>query len=136
MVKNPLKVVLDTNVLISAIVFGGKPEQIVKRVQEGSITPVITPILVAELTEILIKKFHFTTDKIMLVEELIKENFEVVHPSQIVHVLSDEDDNRVLEAALKGDCNYIVTGDNDLLDLKLYKNIMVITPTNFLSNIE
>ncbi len=72
----------------------------------------------------------------MLVEELIKENFEVVHPSQIVHVLSDEDDNRVLEAALKGDCNYIVTGDNDLLDLKLYKNIMVITPTNFLSNIE
>ncbi len=136
MARNPLKVVLDTNILVSAIVFGGKLEQIIKLVQEGGIIPIISPILIAELIEILTKKFNFTIDKITLVEELIKENFKVVYPSQTIHVLADEDDNRVLEAAFKGECDYVVTGDNDLLDLKLYKNIKIITPHYFLSNVE
>ena len=84
MARNPLKVVLDTNILVSAIVFGGKLEQIIKLVQEGGIIPIISPILIAELIEILTKKFNFTIDKITLVEELIKENFKVVYPSQTI----------------------------------------------------
>lgn len=134
MTKTPLKAVLDTNILISSILFGGKPRQIIKLVQENKIIAITTSALMAELIEVLVKKFQFTTDKIILVEELIKENFTVVYPSETLHITSDEDDNRVLEAAIEGKCSYIVTGDNDLLQLIAFKHIRIATPNTFLSN--
>ncbi len=134
MEKNPLKIVLDTNVLISSIIFGGKPRQIIKLVQENKIIAITTPILLAELLEILVKKFQFIPIKIELVQELIKENFTLVYPSEVIHVIHDEDDNRVLEAAIKGNCNYIVTGDKDLLAIKIFRDISILKPDDFLSS--
>jgi putative PIN family toxin of toxin-antitoxin system len=135
MEKNPLNIVLDTNVVISALLFGGKPRQIIKLVQEGKLTAYISSILVAELIEILVKKFMFSSEKIMLLEELIKENFIIIYPAREIHVARDEDDNRVLEAALEGNCSFIITGDKDLLDLKNYKKIAIITPDIFLQEV-
>jgi uncharacterized protein len=134
--NKPLIVVLDTNVLISSIVFGGKPRQIIKLLQENKIIAVTTTILIAELLEILTKKFQFIPAKIALVQELIKENFTLVHPTKAIHVVRDNDDNRVLEAAIEGNCNYIITGDKDLLDLRTFKNISILKPEEFLSNIQ
>lgn len=136
MLKSQPKIVVDTNVIISAIIFGGKPRKIIKLIQENKVTASTSPILIAELLEILAKKFQFTPDKIELVQELIKENFAIVYPSEIVHIASDEDDNRVLEAALKGNSNYIVTGDKDLLDIRIFKNISILKPDDFLSTIQ
>lgn len=133
MEKNLPKVVLDTNVLISAIIFGGKPRQLIKLIQEGEIIAVTTPVLLAELFEILTKKFQFTADKLLLIEDLIKENFIIVYPSQIVKVLEDDDDNRVIEAALEGKCRYIISGDSDLLQLGKYRNIKILMPATFLT---
>lgn len=135
MAKNPLKIVLDTNVIISSIIFGGKPRQIIKLVQENKVIAITTPILIAELLEILVKKFQFTPIKVKLVWELIKDNFTVVYPSGTVHILFDEDDNRVLEAAIEGACNYIVTGDKDLLNIVIFQNIPILKPDDFLSAI-
>ena len=59
MVKKPPKVVLDTNLLISALVFGGKPKQVYNLVLEKQIIGITSPILLAELTEVLTKKFNF-----------------------------------------------------------------------------
>ncbi len=132
MEKDPVKVIIDTNVLISAIIFGGIPEKIIKLIQENKINAITSSILISELLEILVKKFHFTSDKLYLVEELIKENFIVVHPTDTVDVVRDKDDNRVIEAAIQGNCKYIITGDRDLLVLKLFQNIEIVTPEQFL----
>jgi putative PIN family toxin of toxin-antitoxin system len=134
--NKPLRIVIDTNILISSIVFGGKPRQIIKLLQENKIIAIITPVLVAELLEILTKKFQFIPTRIALIQELINENFTIVNPTEVIHVIRDEDDNRVLEAAIEGHCIYIVTGDNDLLDVKTFKNIQILTPDEFLSNIQ
>ena len=132
MVKKPLKIVLDTNVLVFALIYGGKPEQTYNLILEKQITAVTSVILLAELTETLIKKFKFDLRKIEQLERIIKKHFKIVHPDKTINIVKDEPDNRVLEAAIEGDCEYIVTGDNDLLSLGEYRNIKIITADQFL----
>lgn len=134
MVKKPLNVDLDTNILVSALIFGGKPEQVYNLVLEKQITAVISMALFSELLEILIKKFKFVPKRVKQLEKVIKKHFKIVYPKVTINVVRDEDDNRVLEAALEGKCNYIVTGDKDLLELATFKNIKIVTPDTFLSN--
>jgi len=131
--KKPPRVVLDTNILISALVYGGKPEQIYNLVLDKQLTAITSPILLSELTEILIKKFKLELSRIKQLEKITKNNFTLVQPAKIIKLVKDDDDNRVLEAALEGRCDYIVTGDKDLLDLKIFKNIKIVTPDTFLS---
>src|SRR3989344_1293202 len=121
MVKKPPKVVLDTNLLISALVFGGKPQQVYNLVLEKQIIGITSPILLAELTEVLTKKFNFELIRIEQLEKIIKKHFKMVNPKQTIKILQDIDDNRVLEAAIEGKCSYIVTGDSDLLTLKTFQ---------------
>jgi len=135
MAKKPPKIVLDTNILISALIYGGKPEKIYNLVLDKQLISVTSPILLSELTEILIKKFKFELSRIKRLEKIIKNNFIIVNPSKIISLLKDDDDNRVLEAAIEGKCTYIVTGDSDLLDLVNFKNIKIATPDVFLSNL-
>lgn len=130
------KVVLDTNVLVSAIIFGGKPGQIVYSIVEEKIIAVTSPILIAELKEVLTKKFPLREMDFKLAIKNVEEIFRTVQPKKTISILRDEDDNRVLEAALEGKCNYIVTGDKDLLDLKTLKKIKIVTPDTFLSKID
>ena len=127
------RVVLDTNVLISAIGFGGKPRQVLTAVLKKELSAVTSPILLAELEEILGKKLDFEPVMIQLILKEIENEFIIVHPSKTIKVLSDDDDNRVLEAAQEGKCNYIITGDKELLELKKYKSISILTPDSFLS---
>ena len=113
MAKKPLKIVLDTNILISALIYGGKPEQIYNLVLEKQIIAVTSNILIAELLENLIKKFNFEQQRIDQLDRIIKKHFVIVYPKETINVIKDEDDNRVLEAAVEGECSHIVTGDRD-----------------------
>lgn len=132
MAEKPPKAVLDTNILISALVYGGKPEQVYNLVLEKQITAITTNILVAELLEGLIKKFNFEQRRIEQLERIIKKHFIVVRPKKIIKLARDEDDNRVLEAAVEGDCSYVVTGDKDLLELESFNKIKIVTSEDFL----
>ncbi len=136
MVKKPPKVVLDTNLLISALVFGGKPQQVYNLVLEKQIIGIISSILLAELTEVLTKKFNFELIRVEQLEKTIKKHFKIVYPNKIINIVKDEDDNRMLEAAAEGKCNYIVTGDKDLLTLKTFHQIKILTPNDFLRIIQ
>ena len=135
MVKNPHKVLLDTNIVISSILFGGKPRKIIKFIQEGKIISIISSVLLAELNDVLVKKFKFTPNKLALVDDLMKENFMLVRPSHTIDILSDKDDNRVLEAAIEGECDYIISGDRDLLQLAKFHKTKNVTADTFLSDI-
>lgn len=130
--EKPPKVVLDTNILVSALIYGGKPQQIYNLVFDKRIFAVTSSILLAELTEILVKKFNFNSDRIKQLEKIIQKSFQLVHPKKAIKLLIDEDDDRVLEAAFEGKCSYIVTGDKELLELKAFRNIKIITPDKFL----
>lgn len=133
--ENHPKVVLDTNVLISAIGFGGKPRVVLLLAIEGEIKGIISRVLLAELHEVISKKFPKLEPQLLIIEEQIKEKFTIVQPKKSVNISRDEDDNRVLEAALEGRCEYIITGDEDLLNLSKFKNIKIITPNEFLKEI-
>lgn len=132
MAVNP-KVVLDTNVIVSAIGFGGKPGQVFLLALEEEILAVTSEVLLAEVQEILIKKLAMSSSDVELIIAEIEDKFEVVAPKKSLHVVRDEDDNRILEAAREGNCDYIVTGDSDLLDLGKYKKIKILTAEEFLN---
>lgn len=132
MVKKVARVVLDTNILISGVVFGGKPREILEMAKTRVIQGVISQILLAELGEVLSKKFDYPKSRVLQINRKMKKIFNVVYPVESINIVRDDDDNRVLEAAVAGGCDYIVTGDEDLLVLKKYKNIKVLTPGEFL----
>lgn len=130
-----IKVVLDTNIIVSGILFGGKPKDILELVYSEKIIAVTSQFLLTELQEVLLKKFKFTKEAILDITGKIKEVYYFVLPNKIIHVLKDNPDNRVLEAAVEGNCSFIITGDRALLKLKTFKKIKIVTPNQFLSSI-
>ncbi|MBI2326203.1 putative toxin-antitoxin system toxin component, PIN family [Candidatus Collierbacteria bacterium] len=135
MVRKVSRVVLDTNVLISGIVFGGKPREILEMVKNKKLLGITSPVLLAELGEVLSKKIMYSKSKVMQVEKKMRKIFRVVRPIKSINAVADDDDNRVLEAAIEGKCDYVVTGDRDLLDLKSYMGIRILTPAEFLEKL-
>ena len=134
--SDALRVVIDTNVFVSAIVYGGIPKQILSLVLDENLVGATTRVLMAELIDVLSKKFHFSPQKLADAESLIQDSFLILQPERTISLLDDDDDNRVLEAAVEGVCDYIVTGDRDLLRLKEYKEITIVTAAEFISFLE
>lgn len=132
---NMMKIVLDTNILVSAFVYGGNPQDIFELIIIKQITGVTSLPLIVELIETLIKKFGFSSEKVYQIETKVKKNFEFVSPAKAIEAVRDKDDNRVLEAAVEGDCDFIITGDQDLLELGKYRKIKIVTPKQFLEEL-
>ncbi len=130
-----LKVVLDTNVLISALLFGGKPGRTLWLVRRRQVIGVMSSVLIAELTTILKRKFNFSDTALRSVRCRIERAFVVVTPNISITVLADDADNRVLEAAVEGGCDFIVTGDKVLLVLKMFRGVQLVTPAQFLAEL-
>lgn len=130
-----MKIILDTNILISAFIFGGKPRQILSLVSDEQIQAFTSLILIAEFFDVVNKKFDLSDEELALTKNQIENQFTIVQPKKTIKISRDEDDNRVLEAAIQGNCSYIITGDKDLLDLKKFKNIKIVTPETFLNEI-
>lgn len=134
--NDPRRIVIDTNIIVSAIVYGGIPKRIVSLVIDEVVEGVISPVLRAELLEVLSKKFSFSKEKLAQAEALLDESFTIVQPTDTLSLLTDDDDNRVLEAAVEGKCDTVVTGDKELLRLKNYKGIAIVTAKQFLDEYE
>ena len=128
-----VRVVLDTNVWISALNFGGKPAQILKLAVKGRIRLYSSQTLFAELLGVLRKKFDYSDEKIEEVEILFKKRVKFREPRTTLNVVkADPSDNRVLECALEAEADYIVSGDKDLLNLGNLKKIKIVNPAEFL----
>jgi len=133
--KNPVqRVVLDTNVYISAILFGGTPEKIRKLSKERKIELLISEAIIAEVAEVLRKKFNWESWQISQIINDIRKTATLVIPHQTLSVVKkDEDDNRILECGVEGKAQYIISGDKrHLLSLKQYQGIKILSPANFL----
>jgi putative PIN family toxin of toxin-antitoxin system len=126
-----MRIVLDTNVLISAILFGGVPEQVVIKILGGPHNLVISPYVIEETNRILETKFAVSPDTLELVNQVFA-HAEVKYFQPFLHIVKDEPDNRIIETAVKGRADAIVTGDKLLLSLGQYQAIHVITPGKLL----
>lgn len=131
-----MKVVLDSNILFSAVIFGGIPQEILEAAILKKFIAISSPILVGEFLDVLRRKPGASVQQLNAIEKKVNEILEIVYPRETVTICRDEDDNRVLEAAVEGKCDYIITGDQDLLALKKFKKIIILTPKDFLEILE
>lgn len=130
--------VLDTNVVVSAVISTkGPPAEIIKAWRAQSFAWVTSGPLLGELERTLrstrLQKYiAWSDDEVTEFIGLIRQLTRIVEPSAHIDVIkADPDDNRVLEAAIEGRVDYIVTGDHDLLDLREYEGIAIVTPARF-----
>lgn len=125
-----MRIVCDTNVLISGILFGGHARMLVRAALQSRVENCISPEMLNELRDVLgRRKFHLTAARATAIAELAAQTFTLVTPTMPVHAIADDpDDNAVLEAALAAAARYIVSGDAHLLRLGTWRRIAVVTP--------
>ncbi len=129
-----MRVVLVTNIYISAVLFGGNCEEILRLATLDSFELLISKDILIELKSVLREKFRWSNKQVTVTVSYIKGIAMFIKPDVSLSVIrNDVSDNRILECAVAGDAQYIVTGDkNHLLPLKKYKNIKIISPAEFL----
>jgi len=132
-----LKVVLDTNVLISAVLFGGNPRKILHHVIRGNVKLCISEQIIDELKRVLKRpKFGFSPEIIQLiVNELIMLSEFIIPRIKIDVIQVDPEDNKILECAAEAGANYIITGDIHLLELQSFKEIKIVNPAKFIEEV-
>lgn len=136
--NNLIKVVLDTNILISALFFGGKPRKIFNLVLEKEIIAITSSYIIFELKDVLRrKKFDIDEEKIEEAVDLIKESFEKINSQTKLSLIQhNHPDNKILALALDAKADYLITGDKQhLLPLKKIKKTKIISAEEFLLTI-
>ena len=132
-----LRVVLDTNVLISAILFGGKPRQILEKAIRGEIRLCLSEPILEELNGVLQRsKFGYSPEMVQFILTELIGIADFVNQTEALHViLEDPEDNKILECAVEAKANYIITGDLHLLKINKYLNIEVLNTGAFLEKL-
>ena len=128
-----MRVVADTNVLISALLFGGLPEQILLAGLRGEIQLLTSIPLLEELENVLMRKFRFdpkfAKDSCDFIRD-VAERVEVI--SHLNVIKNPEGDNRLLECAVDGKADFVVSGDTKhILPLREYEGIKILSPSDF-----
>jgi putative PIN family toxin of toxin-antitoxin system len=127
-----MKMVLDSTIIISALLFGGNPGKIFKLcIYSHEFTGCISPELLAELLSKLKYKFEVNQTESDIIKEMIISSFEYTLVSGKVNICRESMNNMVLELAVSCKADYIITGDRDLLDLKKINDTNIITPAKF-----
>jgi len=123
-----VRVVFDTNVLVAALVFpGGHGDAALRRVIEATDQLVLSRAILDELLEVLGRKFARDAEEIAHVAVFVSDLATVVAPKRRLRVVKDDSGNRILECALAGNAQAIVTGDKGLLALKSFEDIPLMT---------
>ncbi len=132
-------ITVDTNVLISATFWYGASYRIIKEVEEGRIILILSPQIIKEFAEVLDyeeiqeKIIHKNLEMKMTVAK-IKELAVIVYPSEKVEVVKeDPDDNEIIECAIEGKADCLISQDKHLLEVKSYRGIAILTPEEFLN---
>lgn len=129
-----LKLVLDTNIFISAINFDAKPELIVRLVSSKQAKGYISRFIIAEVCTTLRNKFKFSPEKIDRAENILLNNFVLIEPGIIINTIKNcSPDNKILACAVAAKADYLISGDKKhILLLKKIKNIPILSPEQFL----
>jgi len=128
-----LKAVFDTNVLLAAFLTEGVCAKLLTRARKRQFSLITCPFILQEFERLLTKKFSATKQEkdnsLDLITEAAQDN---VRPSETpTGACRDKDDDNVLACALEAGADYLVTGDKDLLHLRTFRGIRIITPRDF-----
>jgi putative PIN family toxin of toxin-antitoxin system len=141
-VASVIRAVVDTNILIRALIKPrGTVGPVLAHLAESQYTIVYSEPMLDELIAKLAlprirEKYGIDQETIETTIALLAIRGELVHPTQPVKVCRDPKDDMLIEAALAGGAEFLVTGDEDLLVLKKYGTVQVITPRTFLAVVE
>jgi conserved hypothetical protein TIGR00305 len=120
------RLVLDTNIYISAYGFGGAPAELMRACIVGEHAIVTSPAILTEVADKLYEVLEFDDAHVSGVIRQVARLAEIVRPNMRIDVLHDEPDNRVLECAIQAAADLIVSGDRHLLGLRSYEGIPVV----------
>jgi uncharacterized protein len=122
-----LRVVFDTNILVSALVFpGGRGEEALQRIVAERDELLLSRAIMDELLGVLARKFARDAEELARVAVFLGELATMVKPTRRLRVLKDAPDNRILECAAAADADAIVTGDRALLALGEYAGTRIL----------
>ncbi|MDO8537686.1 MAG: putative toxin-antitoxin system toxin component, PIN family [archaeon] len=129
-----IKVVLDTNIFVSSIFWGkGNPKKIIDLALDQKFRVFVSLDILEELKKVLERDFEEPEEKIQAQLNLIMSFAELIQAKQEIDVIkSDPDDNKILDCAFAIRADFIVSGDNHLLELKEFKEIRIVSPKEFL----
>lgn len=128
-----VRALVDTNVLISALFWGGNPRRVVDLAAAGRFQALTCPELLSELEEVLVEDFGVPQDKIDLIIRDLLSYSELITPIEESEVpVRDPTDRKIITCALAGHADFIITGDSDLLVLGEVQGARVLTVRTFL----
>jgi putative PIN family toxin of toxin-antitoxin system len=132
------RAVLDTNVLVSVTLSKGAPYEVLQHAEDGDFVSVTSPSIIHETRDVLTRdKIPFSESQVDTFIEKILSDSEVIAPEIGLDVVEDDpDDNKIIECAVAGDAEYIISGDSHLLDIGEYDGIMILQPDEFLNRLE
>ena len=128
-----MRVVLDTNVVASALFFGGRPTEVLSMAADGRIQAVANAPIVEEYQETfdaLLERYHGRGRGLTLAPVL--SLLELVPVQAQVSVCRDPDDDKFIGCAMDGRCLYVVSGDKDLLTVGRHQGVRIVTVAEFL----
>lgn len=134
-----MKIVCDTNILISAYIFpGGAPEAVIDRVRAKDVALCLSPDIITEFKKVLMLKFKHTEEEANERIERLTQICEMVYPKERLDLIQRKDsDNRILECAIECGADFLVTGDKrDILPLKTIGKTRIITASQFIELIK
>jgi len=128
------KVVLDTNITISALFWEGNPRKIYDLVRQGKLIMLLNDNMEKEFIRVLgYEKFGLSPQEIIpFLRNLRTHARHVETKSEMDVVIADPTDNIFLECALDGGADFLISGDRHLLDIKVYKGIKIVRASEFL----
>ena len=137
-----LKLVLDTNTIVSAFFWEGNEAELFRKIEQGNVDLYITIEILKEVEDVIkrpkfnevMRKANLTPDQIM--QKIVSLSHLVIAPKITVKVCRDEKDNKFLECADSANVDYLVSGDDDLLSLKEYKGISIVRTWKILQLLE
>ena len=129
------RIVIDSNVVISGVFFGGKPQRVLEYITEKRAECFISMQIIDEIRDVVQRPtFGFSSAQaLLLVEELTAICTLIAPTISIQEIVSDPDDNIVLECAYTANAQYIISGDSHLRQLEKWNDIVICSPSEFLN---
>ena len=128
-----MKVVFDTNVLVSALTLpGGRGDHAVRKIIESEDSLALSRFIIDELLSVLARKFGYDREELARVALFLADLGELVETTEPVAVLADEPDNRILECALAAAARVVVTGDRAMLARGEFRDTRIVSPSAYL----
>lgn len=127
-----IRATLDTSVFVSALNFGGLPNEILNRCQVDAFTLCISQSIKDELHRVLRDGFEWSEEDLAEALDPILALAELVEPKRAVSASRDPNDDHVLACAVEAKADFVVSGDNDLLTLGAFEGIRIVSPREFL----